>query len=267
MRKTTTGITLALTLLAASASFAAAQSADYYSDMHWREIGPTRAGRARAIAGVPSQPNVFYAGFDNGGLWRTTDYGSTWQPLFDTEPVELHRRGGRLPGEPEHHLRGQRRGHHPARPVHRRRHVQVHRRRQDVDAPGAARDADDRRRGRRSRRTRTASSSRPWAIPYGPNPERGIFRSTDGGKTFKKVLYRDEYTSGNNVLIDPSNPKVVYATSLAAAAVVPGERRVRRRGRRHLQVHRRRRHLEAAHRRGCPASSRPTWPSRPATRT
>ena len=50
-----------------------------------REFGPTRAGRARAVAGVPSQPNVAYIGFDNGGVWRSTDYGSTWHPLFDDQ--------------------------------------------------------------------------------------------------------------------------------------------------------------------------------------
>src|SRR6185503_5308334 len=55
--------------------------------MHWRQIGPTRAGRARALAGVPSQPNVFYIGFDNGGVWRSTDYGSTWVPIFDSQGV------------------------------------------------------------------------------------------------------------------------------------------------------------------------------------
>src|SRR5262252_6321636 len=64
-----------------------AQSLDpkLYSEMHWRQIGPPRAGRARALAGVASQPNVFYIGFDNGGVWRSTDYGSNWEPLFDRE--------------------------------------------------------------------------------------------------------------------------------------------------------------------------------------
>ena len=55
--------------------------------MQWRQIGPTRAGRARAVAGVPSQPNVAYIGFDNGGVWRSTDYGSNWVPLFDRQPT------------------------------------------------------------------------------------------------------------------------------------------------------------------------------------
>ena len=69
------------------AALAPAQSLDpkLYSEMHWRSIGPPRAGRARALAGVPSQPNVFYIGFDNGGVWRSTDFGSTWAPLFDTQ--------------------------------------------------------------------------------------------------------------------------------------------------------------------------------------
>src|SRR5712671_4844636 len=60
---------------------------DPASAMHWRQIGPPRAGRARALSGVPSQPNVFYIGFDNGGVWRSTDYGSNWVPLFDSQPT------------------------------------------------------------------------------------------------------------------------------------------------------------------------------------
>src|SRR5438552_3191825 len=56
-----------------------------HAAMHWRQIGPTRAGRARALSGVPSQPNMFYIGFDNGGVWHSTDFGSTWQPLFDDQ--------------------------------------------------------------------------------------------------------------------------------------------------------------------------------------
>ena len=60
--------------------------------------------------------------------------------------------------------------------------------------------------------SRTGSSSPRSAIPYGPNAERGIFRSTDGGQTFEKVLYKDEYTSGNDVRIDPADPNIVYAT-------------------------------------------------------
>ena len=76
---------LALCCVIALALPVGAQTPDIYSDIHWRQIGPTRAGRARAVAGVPSQPNVAYIGFDNGGVWRSTDYGSTWHPLFDAQ--------------------------------------------------------------------------------------------------------------------------------------------------------------------------------------
>src|SRR5215204_7681421 len=64
---------------------ALAQSPDAWAAMHWRNIGPVRGGRARALAGVPGQPNLFYIGFDNGGVWRSSDYGANWQPIFDRE--------------------------------------------------------------------------------------------------------------------------------------------------------------------------------------
>src|SRR5262245_9166760 len=88
MRMRTASAVLSVFLLAVVAlagAFQQAAAVDPASAMHWRQIGPTRAGRARAVSGVASQPNVAYIGFDNGGLWRSTDYGSTWQPLFDRE--------------------------------------------------------------------------------------------------------------------------------------------------------------------------------------
>jgi len=76
---------LVASLIAMPAPPQASASVDPAAAMHWRHIGPTRAGRTRAVAGVASQPNVAYIGFDNGGLWRSTDYGSNWVPLFDRE--------------------------------------------------------------------------------------------------------------------------------------------------------------------------------------
>ena len=58
-----------------------------YSDMRWREIGPMRAGRTRALAGVPSQPATFYLGAVNGGVWKTTDAGATWRSVWDNQPT------------------------------------------------------------------------------------------------------------------------------------------------------------------------------------
>src|SRR5512135_817994 len=76
-------------LLAAVLPVVTAESYDpkLFTEMRWRTIGPYRGGRTRAAAGVPSQPNVFYIGVCNGGVWKTTDYGRTWHPIFDDQPT------------------------------------------------------------------------------------------------------------------------------------------------------------------------------------
>src|ERR1700692_367356 len=62
-------------------------NAKLFSDMRWREIGPMRGGRVRALAGVPIQPATFYFGMVNGGVWKTTDAGATWQSVWDSQPT------------------------------------------------------------------------------------------------------------------------------------------------------------------------------------
>src|SRR3954468_19146775 len=81
MRHLLTVTIVALTLATVNSTLTAQELA--FREMRWRDIGPTRAGRARALAGVASQPNTFYVGFDNGGVWRSTDYGANWVPLSD----------------------------------------------------------------------------------------------------------------------------------------------------------------------------------------
>ncbi|HYT73956.1 MAG TPA: hypothetical protein VEL79_04335, partial [Vicinamibacterales bacterium] len=180
------------------------------SAMHWRQIGPPRAGRARALSGVAGQPNLFYIGFDNGGMWRSTDYGSTWQPLFDRESTGSIGAIAVAPSDPNVIYVGSGAG--VIRP--------------DLATGNGVYKSTD------AGKTWThlglpdsqmiamidVSPRDPNRVfvavlghPYGPNAERGIFRSTDGGKSFEKVLYKDEYTSGDDVRIDPGDPNTVYA--------------------------------------------------------
>ena len=198
--------------VAALVTFAIAQPVEQklYTEMHWRQIGPPRAGRARAVSGVPSQPNVAYIGFDNGGVWRSTDYGSTWVPLFDNQPTGSIGAIAVAPSDPNVIYVGTGAG--IIRP-------------DLATGDGMYKSSDAGKTwthlGLRDSQMiahievdpRNANHLFVAALghPYGPNAERGIFRSLDGGATFQKVLYKDEYTSGNDVRIDPSQPNTVYA--------------------------------------------------------
>jgi photosystem II stability/assembly factor-like uncharacterized protein len=178
--------------------------------MHWREIGPTRAGRARALSGVPTEPNVFYIGFDNGGVWRSTDYGSTWHPLFDDQSTGSIGAIAVAPSDPNIVYVGTGAGIiRPDLAVGNGVYKST-----DAGKTWTHLGLDDTQMiamiavdPRDPNRLFVAALGHP----YGPNAERGIFRSTDGGRTFQKVLYKDEYTSANDVKIDPSDPNVVYA--------------------------------------------------------
>ena len=222
-----------------------AQSTDLAAAMHWRSIGPTRAGRARALAGVPSQPNVFYAGYDNGGVWRSTDYGSTWVPLFDAQSTGSIGAIAVAPSDPRIIYVGSGAG--IIRP--------------DLAVGNGMYKSTDAGKtwthlGLRDSQMIAMINVDPkdpnrlfvaaLGHPYGPNEERGIFRSTDGGKTFQKVLYKDAYTSANDVRIDPSDPNIVYAALVAAAAELRRGKLVRRWLGRDLQVDRWRKHVERA---------------------
>ena len=192
-----------------------------YSALQWRYIGPMRGGRTKALAGVPSMPNRFYIAAVNGGIWRTDNAGRTWTPIFDNEPTGSIGSLAVAASDPNVIYAGS--GEGLQRPdlsvgdgIYKSTdagetwtHLGL---RDGEQIPQIAVDPTD------PNRLFVAVLGHP----YGPNAQRGVYRSTDGGKTFTRVLYRDENTGAYNVRIDPSNPQVVYA-SLWAARQAPWE--------------------------------------------
>ena len=196
----------------AGATWAGAQqySATLYQEMRWRMIGPFRGGRTRAATGVPSQPNVFYVGQVNGGVWKSTDYGRTWNPIFDDQPTQSIGAIAVAHSDPDIVYVAS--GEGLQRPdlsvgngIYKSTdagktwtHLGL---RDGQQIPALAVDPRD--------------PNRLFAAvlghPYGPNEERGIFRSTDGGATWQKVLYKDADTGGSDIEMDPQNPNVLYA--------------------------------------------------------
>jgi photosystem II stability/assembly factor-like uncharacterized protein len=209
MRSFLTLSILAVTLAGIGSTTAAQELS--FREMRWRDIGPTRAGRARALAGVASQPNTFYAGFDNGGVWRSTDYGANLLPLFDDQSTGSIGAIAVAPSNPDIIYVGTGAG--IIRP--------------DLAIGDGIYKSTDAGRTWQHLGLRDSQMIAGIAVdpgnadrlfvavlghPYGPNAERGVFRSTDGGRTFEKVLFKDDYTSANEVLLDPRNPNVLYAT-------------------------------------------------------
>lgn len=177
--------------------------------LRWRSIGPFRGGRIRAMAGVPSQPHTFYYAQGNGGVWKTTDAGRTWWPIFDehtqsvgsiaiplSNPDIIYVGSGEALPRPDLSVGD---GVYKSTDAGKTwTHLGL---RDAQQIPQIAVDPRD------PNRLFVAALGHP----YGPNKERGIYRSTDGGQTFTAVLQKDENTGGNDVDIDPSNPNIVYA--------------------------------------------------------
>ena len=182
-----------------------------YQEMRWRMIGPFRGGRTRAAIGVPSQPNVYYVGQVNGGVWKSDDYGRTWTPIFDHESSQSIGAIAVAPSDPNIIYVASGEGlHRPDLSVGNGIYKSVDAGktwthlglRDGQQIPALAIDPRD--------------PNRVFAAvlghPYGPSSERGLFRSTDGGQSWQKVIDKDENTGASDVEIDPANPDVVYAS-------------------------------------------------------
>ena len=208
---------VALVLAGSTAALAARQPVaarpvdpSLYQALRYRVIGPFRASRTVGAVGIPTQPNVFFMGVNDGGVWRTDDYGRTWTPIFDREPTGSIGDLAVSPSSPNVIYVGSGEGlHRPDLGVgdgifkstdggHTWRHVGL----PDVQQVGRI----------------VVHPTNPDIVlvagmghPYGPNEERGVFRTTDGGQTWQKVLYVNHDTGANQVEIDAANPMTVYA--------------------------------------------------------
>jgi photosystem II stability/assembly factor-like uncharacterized protein len=182
-----------------------------YSGLHWRMIGPFRGGRVNGVTGVPGEPNTFYSGSVGGGLWKTTNAGRTWLPVFDSQPIASIGAVAVAPsntsvvyvGTGEADMRSQisyGNGMYKSTDAGKTwTHIGLENTRQI---------------GRVAVDPRNANVVFVAALGhvYGANPDRGVFRSRDGGATWQKVLFKNDNVGAIDVAIDPKNPQVVYAS-------------------------------------------------------
>ena len=177
----------------------------------WRNIGPFRGGRSLAVAGHPDLPFTYYFGATGGGLWKTTDGGLNWFPVSDSafatssvgavavapsDPNVVYAgmgeaciRGNVSPGNGVYKSEdgGKTWRHIGLEAAQTIAKIRVHPKNENIVYVAAL------------------------GHVFGPNPERGVYRSTDGGKTWQKILYRDENTGAVDIAIDPNNPRIIYA--------------------------------------------------------
>jgi len=188
-----------------------------FRPLKWRNIGPLRGGRSLAVAGSSARPLEYFFGAVGGGLWKTVDGGTTWTPVsdafFHTYSVGAVAVSASNPdivyvGMGESELRGN-----------------------IIQGDGVYKSTDGGATWIHLGLENTLAISRvrvdpsdpqlvyvaAFGDPYGRNSNRGVFRSNDGGKTWKKILFRDDKTGAEDLIIDPNNPKILYAAMWEAS--------------------------------------------------
>jgi photosystem II stability/assembly factor-like uncharacterized protein len=182
-----------------------------YSGLRWRLVGPFRGGRVNGVAGVPGQINVFYFGSVGGGVWKTTNAGRTWVPIFDSQPVASIGAIAVAPSSPniiyvgtgESDMRSQ---------ISYGNGVYKS---TDAGATWTHLGLDDTRQIARV----IVDPANPDVVfvaalghAYGANPDRGVYRSRDGGRTWQKVLFRSNDLGAVDLTFDPGSARTIYAS-------------------------------------------------------
>jgi photosystem II stability/assembly factor-like uncharacterized protein len=182
---------------------------DILGAMRYRYIGPV-GNRVTSVVSIPGQPNIYYVGAASGGIFKTTDGGVHWDPIFDAQPVSSIGSLAIAPSDPNTVWAG-------TGEAHIRSHISV--------GAGIYKSTDAGKSWKLMGLEKTGRIGRIVIDPknpdvvlaaamghsYGPQPERGVFRTADGGKTWDRVLFVDENTGASEVVMDPSNPRILYA--------------------------------------------------------
>ncbi len=202
-------VTLILFAISVSA-FCQNVPSSHYQELQYRSIGPFRASRTVGAIGIPTQPNVFFVGVNNGGVWKTDDYGRTWNPIFDNVSTGSVGDVAVFPGDPSIIYVGSGEGlHRPDLGVGDGMFKSVnggktwiHLGLDDVQQIGRV-------------VVHPTNSNIVFAAglghPYGANEMRGVYRTKDGGKSWEKILYINHNTGAIQVEFDPNNSEIVFA--------------------------------------------------------
>ena len=184
-------------------------SPDVYKQLKYRHIGPV-GNRVIAVAGVPGDPNIYYIGAASGGIFKTTDGGAHWEPIFDDQQVSSIGSLAIAPSDANIVWAG-------TGETSIRSNISI--------GNGIYKSTDTGKTWKHMGLEKTGRIGRIIIHPknpnivyaaalghcYGPQPERGVFRTTDGGKTWEKVLFVDENTGCSDICMDPNNPKILFA--------------------------------------------------------
>ena len=191
-------------------SFAAVPETSY-ADMHWRQVGPFRGGWATAVAGHPDKTTTFYFGSADGGVWKTDNAGVTWKPLFEQQGSASIGALAIAPSNPDVIWAGT---------------GQIQQRWDIVDGDGVYRSIDGGRNWQHVGLEDTRHIGDLWVDPdddqiavvaalghvFGPNRQRGLFRTEDGGKNWDQVLYLDDTTGAADLAFSADAPDILYAS-------------------------------------------------------
>jgi len=198
----------------AAAGSETAFQADLYKGLKWRNIGPFRGGRSNAVSGVPGNDQVYYAGYTGGGLWKTEDAGLSWFNISDGF-FKSGSVGDVAVSESDPNVVYVGMGEHAVRGV------------MTTYGDGVYKSTDGGKTWKHMGLANTRHISDVVVHPtnpdvvfvaaqgavHGPSPDRGVYKSTDGGLTWKKVLYVDENTGASSLSMDMTNPRILYAAT------------------------------------------------------